>query len=229
MPGPIRLRSSASTFSSVGARLGRVGAAHHQLDVVDRVRGAEVQRRPLDAAQDPGQAVVDVRLAHPVEVPGPDGRRRPARSASRRASRGITSSVNIFSISRGTPGRKYASAPPRRTTNPGAMPGRVRQRLGAVRDAHLAQVVGRHLEAVRREPLLHRLQRRLVGVVPVDQQLGHDVDRPVVLRRPEAAGGDDDVHLGPQPDQRRPDRLRIVRHHHLLRQLVARPRTAARR
>ena len=48
--------------------------------------------------------------------------RGPPVSASRRASRGITSSVNIFSISRGTPGRKNASAVPRRTTNPGAIP-----------------------------------------------------------------------------------------------------------
>ena len=60
------------------ARLGLVVAAHDQLDVVDRVRGAEVQRRALDPGQDPGQPVVDVRFAHPVEVPGARDRPRPA-------------------------------------------------------------------------------------------------------------------------------------------------------
>ena len=48
--------------------------------------------------------------------------RGPPISTSRRARRGITSSVNIFSISRGTPGRKNASAVPSGTTNPGAIP-----------------------------------------------------------------------------------------------------------
>ena len=147
------------------ARASRLGvAAHHQLDVVDRARGAEVQRRAVDAGQDARQAVVDVRFAHAVQVPG--ARRpaaaRPARPAGA-ASRGITSSVNIFSISRGTPGRKNASAVAQRHHEPRRDPGRVGQRPRAVRDAHLTQVVGRQLEAVRREPLLHRIQRRFVG------------------------------------------------------------------
>jgi hypothetical protein len=104
---------------------------------------------------------------------------------------------------------------------PGRDPGCVGQRPRAVRDADLTEVVGRQLEPVRREPLLHRLQRRLVGRRAGDQQLGHDVDGAVVFGRPQAPGRDDDVHLGAQPHQGGANRLRIVGHHHLLGQLVA--------
>ena len=40
----------------------------------------------------------------------------------RAVKRGATLSVNIFSISRGTPGKKNACAPPSEIWNPGAMP-----------------------------------------------------------------------------------------------------------
>ena len=43
--------------------------------------GPEVQRRAVDAGQDAGQAVVDVRFAHPVQVPGARDRTRPAQLA----------------------------------------------------------------------------------------------------------------------------------------------------
>ena len=168
-------------------RLLGVGAAHDQLDVVDRASrsGSAASRRRCRSASRPAGGRCATRPCRrgarcarpaPARPPRPGGRAR----------RGITSSMKIFSISRGTPGRKYASAPPSRTTKPGAIPAALGSACGPVGDAHLAQVVGRHLEAVGGEPLLHRLQRRLVGVRPGHQQLGHGVDGPVVLGRARA-------------------------------------------
>ena len=150
----------------------------------------------------PGQAVVDVRFAHAVEVPG--ARRpaaaRPARPAGA-SRRGITSSrEHLLHLARHA-GQEERLGRAQRHHEAGRDPGRVGQRPRPVRDAHLTQVVGRHLEAVRREPLLHRLQRRLVGRRAGREQLGHDVDGAVVFGRAQAAGRDDDVHLGAQPHQ----------------------------
>ena len=101
------------------------------------------------------------------------------------------------------------------------MPAALGSACAPVGDPHLAQVVGRHLEAVGGEALLHRLQRRLVGVrcrSPAARPRRRRSGRPPSGPRP--PGGDDEVDLRPQPHQRRPDRLRVVGDDHLLGQLV---------
>ena len=129
MPGPMRLRSSDSTFSSDLARLGVVIAPHHQLDVVDRIRGAEVQRRAVDAGQDAGQTMVDVRFAHAVEVPGARHRLAPAHldQPSRQARHHLVGE-HLLHLARNA-GQEERLGRAHRHHEPGRDPGRVGERL----------------------------------------------------------------------------------------------------
>ncbi len=220
MPGPIRLRSSASTRSTVARASSGSDCRTTSLTWLTGLEVRKCKRRPLDATQDPRQTVVDVRLPHPVEVPGAGRRRR--RALIRQAlpqSRQHLIGEHLLHLPRYA-GKEVSLRAPERHHESRRNPGRVRQRPGPIRDAHLPEVVRRHLEAVDRKALLHRLQRPLVGRRSGGEQLGDHVHGPIVFRRAEPTGGDDDVHLGPQPNQRRPDGLRIVRNDQLLREVV---------
>ena len=194
--GPIRLRSSLSTFRASPCPSSDAGAAHDELDVVDGMGGPEVQRRgdrTFHPRQDPGQTMIDVRLAHAVDVPRAHGRARQPRLGQRRCRRGTTSSTEHASPSRAA---RRAESRLRAADAAPRTPARSRPRWAAP-SRRSGTRTWRRLLGVISKPWVEK--RFFIAssdgssaCVPVAEQLGHDVDRPVVLGRPEPSGGDDE-------------------------------------
>ena len=154
-----------------------------------------------------------------------------AASPDRRSRSGTTCSVTINCISYGTPGTAYTTFPfPSSHSNPGAVPIGFGDRVPAVGDVGLAQVVLRHVAQPGAEHRRNVLRQCHVAHEPDTHHLRDRVAGQVVLGRAEAAAHEHRVGPVEQVAQSRDDPSLVVADHPVLegvdprrRQLLADP------
>ena len=219
----LRARHASSTISSTGRSSSREqvprparGApqAHRprsspgvddQVDVDLEVTGADGRLHPTPLAARLRQHACDRGLAHAVEAQRAPLRRLGPREHAPHAARSRRALGQSRRSSRGGPGRATTThAPVARARSPGAVPASPSEAAPSGNDACLRHA-GRELAVRPPEPLgdaarhssISRFERsdRRRSVAP--RRAREQLDRAVVVRRPEAAGDDEQVGANP--------------------------------
>ena len=102
-----------------------------------------------------------------------------------------------------------------RTDQPGRGAGHLRDDRRAMRYVGLPQVVLRHRPSPPAEDVADLLDERFIALQRHAHEIGNDVARDVVLRRPEPTADDDRIAAIERRLQRRFDALPVVAHLHL--------------